>query len=144
WNFFLFYLFFVFQAEDGIRDFHVTGVQTCALPISSRMWWSFPWWHGDVLRRMASVMAKATLNVLVGDIRLGGIHRHSTQLLETRVGGCVLDSRLPRPEVPCRHTVRNPPPRNKHRATVFVSNKRQRLEYPIDARLHGSHDSSDS
>src|SRR5690606_41097746 len=26
--------FFSFQAEDGIRDFHVTGVQTCALPIS--------------------------------------------------------------------------------------------------------------
>src|SRR5690606_40339391 len=24
-----------FQAEDGIRDFHVTGVQTCALPICS-------------------------------------------------------------------------------------------------------------
>src|SRR5690606_40858445 len=23
-----------FQADDGIRDFHVTGVQTCALPIS--------------------------------------------------------------------------------------------------------------
>src|SRR6266700_7052827 len=30
---FLFFFFF-FQAEDGIRDFHVTGVQTCALPIS--------------------------------------------------------------------------------------------------------------
>src|SRR5690606_39615933 len=28
---------FFFQAEDGIRDFHVTGVQTCALPI----------WAGD-------------------------------------------------------------------------------------------------
>src|SRR5690606_39870917 len=26
---------FFFQAEDGIRYFHVTGVQTCALPISS-------------------------------------------------------------------------------------------------------------
>src|SRR5690606_18493330 len=25
-----------FQAEDGIRDFHVTGVQTCALPIFVR------------------------------------------------------------------------------------------------------------
>src|SRR5690625_5411134 len=25
---------FFFQAEDGIRDGHVTGVQTCALPIS--------------------------------------------------------------------------------------------------------------
>src|SRR5690606_39684478 len=28
--------FFFFQAEDGIRDFHVTGVQTCALPIYGR------------------------------------------------------------------------------------------------------------
>src|SRR5207302_2479356 len=27
---------FFFQAEDGIRDFHVTGVQTCALPIFVR------------------------------------------------------------------------------------------------------------
>src|SRR5690606_40782706 len=27
------YSYFFFQAEDGIRDFHVTGVQTCALPI---------------------------------------------------------------------------------------------------------------
>src|SRR5439155_18417067 len=26
-------IFFFFQAEDGIRDGHVTGVQTCALPI---------------------------------------------------------------------------------------------------------------
>src|SRR5690606_41118452 len=31
--FVLFCVFFFFQAEDGIRDFHVTGVQTCALPI---------------------------------------------------------------------------------------------------------------
>src|SRR5215510_723417 len=29
-------LFFFFQAEDGIRDGHVTGVQTCALPIFDR------------------------------------------------------------------------------------------------------------
>src|SRR5258706_8397030 len=28
-------LFFFFQAEDGIRDWSVTGVQTCALPIYS-------------------------------------------------------------------------------------------------------------
>src|SRR5437016_13761050 len=28
------YVFFFFQAEDGIRDWSVTGVQTCALPIS--------------------------------------------------------------------------------------------------------------
>src|SRR2546429_3333458 len=30
-------MFFFFQAEDGIRDVAVTGVQTCALPISRRI-----------------------------------------------------------------------------------------------------------
>src|SRR5688572_31180986 len=33
-SFFCFFFFF-FQAEDGIRDLTVTGVQTCALPISA-------------------------------------------------------------------------------------------------------------
>src|SRR6266511_4969811 len=44
----LFYLFFFFQAEDGIRYFHVTGVQTCALPISPR-------------RRLAPPLARRTV-----------------------------------------------------------------------------------
>src|SRR2546422_3464830 len=39
---YLFLFFFFFQAEDGIRDVAVTGVQTCALPISAR--------HGRVER----------------------------------------------------------------------------------------------
>src|SRR5688572_32074017 len=30
------FFFFFFQAEDGIRDLTVTGVQTCALPICER------------------------------------------------------------------------------------------------------------
>src|SRR5256885_5703476 len=34
-NSYLIYFFF-FQAEDGIRDYKVTGVQTCALPIYRR------------------------------------------------------------------------------------------------------------
>src|SRR2546430_4140776 len=34
-------LFFFFQAEDGIRDLTVTGVQTCALPICSSMTFHF-------------------------------------------------------------------------------------------------------
>src|SRR5438067_8246102 len=33
---FCIFFFFFFQAEDGIRDRNVTGVQTCALPISRR------------------------------------------------------------------------------------------------------------
>src|SRR5216683_2695841 len=32
---YVFLFFFFFQAEDGIRDLIVTGVQTCALPIST-------------------------------------------------------------------------------------------------------------
>src|SRR5690625_5451541 len=32
---------FFFQAEDGIRDGHVTGVQTCALPIYNGISYSF-------------------------------------------------------------------------------------------------------
>src|SRR2546425_5777809 len=33
-----FFVFFFFQAEDGIRDKLVTGVQTCALPILLLLW----------------------------------------------------------------------------------------------------------
>src|SRR5258708_170644 len=33
-------VFFFFQAEDGIRDDLVTGVQTCALPISAAAFWA--------------------------------------------------------------------------------------------------------
>src|SRR5256885_3215224 len=41
-------LVFFFQAEDGIRDYKVTGVQTCALPISA-------------LRRLSTPMCRASL-----------------------------------------------------------------------------------
>src|SRR5437016_9683956 len=45
-SFFLFFFFscffFFFQAEDGIRDWSVTGVQTCALPICVRSFGSAP------------------------------------------------------------------------------------------------------
>src|SRR5256885_10874026 len=36
---------FVFQAEDGIRDYKVTGVQTCALPISSTTVFAASWMY---------------------------------------------------------------------------------------------------
>src|SRR2546425_1998596 len=36
--FYVTFFFFFFQAEDGIRDKLVTGVQTCALPISASGW----------------------------------------------------------------------------------------------------------
>src|SRR5438034_1442042 len=41
------FFFFFFQAEDGIRDHCVTGVQTCALPISSIInSWARSTWSG--------------------------------------------------------------------------------------------------
>src|SRR5690606_40268852 len=51
-----------FQAEDGIRDFHVTGVQTCALPIFG---------HAAMERHLAALeaalvrIARARLRALV-------------------------------------------------------------------------------
>src|SRR2546430_3768950 len=41
-------MFFFFQAEDGIRDLTVTGVQTCALPISSALRQAYEeQWHRE-------------------------------------------------------------------------------------------------
>src|SRR3989440_5791674 len=44
------FVFFFFQAEDGIRDLIVTGVQTCALPISAK--------NGLSVRRGHSLLAQ--------------------------------------------------------------------------------------
>src|SRR5260221_467427 len=50
-----YFFFFFFQAEDGIRDHCVTGVQTCALPISRpcRRVLVLPFWSYDMSRKSA-------------------------------------------------------------------------------------------
>src|SRR5437773_8128628 len=65
------YYFFFFQAEDGIRDRDVTGVQTCALPISHRFL------DGDdcVLRERVQV---------TGDLQFGAFDAERSE--ERRVG----------------------------------------------------------
>src|SRR6266704_5024008 len=62
------YIFFFFQAEDGIRDRNVTGVQTCALPI--------------FLFRMAEA-AIAEAVELCRDRRRGLVPLHAT--IDTRI-----------------------------------------------------------
>src|SRR5260221_10762461 len=47
-------VFFFFQAEDGIRDHCVTGVQTCALPIWPPMWSTAPKRHCTTWRSSIS------------------------------------------------------------------------------------------
>src|SRR5690606_26523056 len=58
---FLCFTCFVFQAEDGIRDFHVTGVQTCALPILV-----LKPDFGSVFARAVQRAAGTALGVLIG------------------------------------------------------------------------------
>src|SRR2546430_12642604 len=53
--------FFFFQAEDGIRDLTVTGVQTCALPISHSFRRPYEWALGRELDQAALRQAAAAL-----------------------------------------------------------------------------------
>src|SRR5256885_3713146 len=53
----LYFFFFFFQAEDGIRDYKVTGVQTCALPICSTLTAC----HEQALRAVHSLAKRAIL-----------------------------------------------------------------------------------
>src|SRR5205085_3137791 len=49
---FFFFFFFFFQAEDGIRDLTVTGVQTCALPI----WFKYSLGSASDLKRAVDIL----------------------------------------------------------------------------------------
>src|SRR3712207_8917361 len=61
---------FFFQAEDGIRDIGVTGVQTCALPISSLLWdpdmayLPLGFWFFAIAVAMGWIMGPATDSVM--------------------------------------------------------------------------------
>src|SRR5262249_58595411 len=70
---YFFFFFFFFQAEDGIRDWSVTGVQTCALPISG----VFQRLHG--VRRAHAKHGRLAVTAAIDDAR----HRRSE---ERRVG----------------------------------------------------------
>src|SRR5207249_9436411 len=80
-------LYFFFQAEDGIRDRNVTGVQSCALPI-------YDVGHGGVLddagnERLAAAGDEAVDKValaheLDGRLPAGVLHEHRSE--ERRVG----------------------------------------------------------
>src|SRR5436190_11138101 len=75
--YFIFFFFFFFQAEDGIRDHCVTGVQTCALPISifeQRVWPSCPATHA---------VRKSLRNVSRGRNERG-FHAHGDRRSEER------------------------------------------------------------
>ena len=61
--------FFFFQAEDGIRDRLVTGVQTCALPISEIIGQSTA--INDVFDKMRVVMGTDVTVMITGETGTG-------------------------------------------------------------------------
>src|SRR3989449_1857492 len=68
---------FFFQAEDGIRDVAVTGVQTCALPISAATSLNYPLYQAlgaDFAVAIATAPIDTTV-VTVHDVAAGGIRR---------------------------------------------------------------------
>src|SRR5690606_39799162 len=94
-----------FQAEDGIRAFHVTGVQTCALPIGGRRhrrgggtsaWLEGITEKGSARRSRRSPFSSATGSVAgVGGSGALGADRRSRALGADRRSGA-LDTRLVR------------------------------------------------
>src|SRR5260221_4334493 len=67
--YFTYICFFFFQAEDGIRYHCVTGVQTCALPISSRRHtrslcdWSSDVCSSDLLPWLTAIMVGGAISM---------------------------------------------------------------------------------
>src|SRR2546422_7602903 len=68
------FCFFFFQAEDGIRDVAVTGVQTCALPICVRRL------ARDPRTRLVAVSWVPTNSGLVQDARTVRSEEHTSEL----------------------------------------------------------------
>src|SRR5699024_9580060 len=93
---FIVLFFFFFQAEDGIRDRNVTGVQTCALPISCTAWMPRTMSSGQVSISWVSLVSQTSLSEAL-------ISRVSTGLL-----GCSFTSvgkpAPPRPTRPLART----------------------------------------
>src|SRR3989441_7042204 len=73
------FFFFFFQAEDGIRDKLVTGVQTCALPISP----------GAVLIGCRLRLTRRPLTEVQKDIKVRLKQKKATQPLALASAGCV-------------------------------------------------------
>src|SRR5256885_11069122 len=72
------YVVFFFQAEDGIRDYKVTGVQTCALPIFERLYFK-----GGQLKELIAILDRQTQTGATGQVKVVAylkLDRKSTRL----------------------------------------------------------------
>src|SRR2546422_304906 len=112
--------FFFFQAEDGIRDVAVTGVQTCALPISLRRRAIRPVGPAPPPRRAGPVGVPRLARSSAGSPASGrpgagpscrwrSRGRPRARLRAPRTGTGPPEDRRPRPESPLRRAALSPP-----------------------------------
>src|SRR5437763_13855284 len=80
-------ILFFFQAEDGIRDTSVTGVQTCALPISLSLHAYIVQWLCHERNAAVRMMTVVTTGAMRSPSRFGAVNReNSLRSEERRVG----------------------------------------------------------
>src|SRR5690606_39524958 len=86
---------FIFEAGDGIRDFHVTGVQTCALPICTNH--DIAACQGHCLTPTKEPIAEFSI-VLVATLRQAAASAFAAVSMSARVVDCPSDRRIARSE----------------------------------------------
>src|SRR3712207_8106675 len=75
--------FFFFQAEDGIRDIGVTGVQTCALPISTTVILNFILLWNEFLYAVVLINDEANRTLPLGIQRFMGDQLEDVGMIAT-------------------------------------------------------------
>src|SRR2546429_727177 len=136
-------MFFFFQAEDGIRDVAVTGVQTCALPIFSEATWRKP------LALITAAFALPTRTMLPGSRMLPIMRGASSNTLPRRMIRIQTQRALtnrnrphlacPRPPLPPMRLARTIVPRQEHATCLRTMRKtpRHSQSLPIAATTSG-------
>src|SRR2546422_10935633 len=80
-----FFFFFFFQAEDGIRDVAVTGVQTCALPITRR--YGCIWIIGTLYSSRIAVISARRRSITESSVALSALSRCRTAIAISNAKG---------------------------------------------------------
>src|SRR6266700_4292501 len=144
--------FFFFPAEDGIRGFHVTGVQTCALPISAdpgmarvtcdrsgRWHVAFPGPQPAIGRQPAGAVAGIDRGVRTALVTSGGQHYRVPRISDRRAARYLaLQRRMSRQQKGSRK--RDKTRRAMASITGTVTDRRKDWAEKISTRLVRDHD----
>src|SRR5690625_2376428 len=99
---------FFFQAEDGIRDGHVTGVQTCALPISitSSGAINIEFNHVDAQKGLALETLAKGMGIDMQDVMTLGDNFNDASMLQMAGRGVAMGNAEPEIKAMCDYTTK--------------------------------------